>query len=104
MVLSMWFCGIPRLEDFFELGNAGTGRGQEVIEVAVVAAVELDDRVPVGESAGQADGAHRRLGPGVDETDQLDGRHLRRNVPGDLDFFAGRGTETGPFFQCPFGA
>ena len=43
--------------------------------MAVVAAGELDDHVPAGEPAGQADGAHRRLGAGADHPHHLDRRY-----------------------------
>ena len=43
--------------------------------MAVVAALELDDAVAVGDGASQPERRHRRLRPGVDEAHHLDGRH-----------------------------
>jgi len=55
---------------------AGEGPGasgdEEGVDVAVVAAVELDDLVAFGEAAGQADAGHGGLGAGVDHADFLD--------------------------------
>ena len=61
-----------------ERRGAGAGRDEQAIDVAVVAAGELDDDVAAGEAAGQADGAHRRLGAGADHADHLDRRHRLR--------------------------
>ncbi len=62
-----------------ERGQAGSGRGQQRVDVAVVAARELHDDVAAGEAAGQSDRRHRGLGAGGDEADPLD-----RRTPDDL--------------------
>ena len=48
---------------------------QQAIDVAVIAAGELDDDIAAGEAARQANGAHRRLGAGADHAHHLDRRH-----------------------------
>ena len=55
------------------------------VRVAVVAALELQDEVAAGESAGEPDRAHRRLGPARDEPDHLHRRHGRDDALGELD-------------------
>ena len=54
---------------------AGAGGDEQRIDVAVVAAVELDDEVAFGEAAGEADGGHGGLGAGVAHADLFDGGH-----------------------------
>ena len=61
-----------------EGGDAGAGRGEQRVDVAVVAAGELHDQRPAGGAAGQPDGRQHRLGAGVDQPDPLDRGH-----PGD---------------------
>ena len=48
--------------------------------MAVVAAGELHDHVAAREGAGQAQGAHRRLGARADQADRLDGRDARAHL------------------------
>jgi hypothetical protein len=55
--------------------RAGTGLHQQAVGVAVVAALELHDRVTPGEAARQADGTHGRFGAGTDQTHLFDRRH-----------------------------
>ena len=54
----------------------------------VVAAGELDDELASGEAARQADGGHRRLGPGRDEAEPLDGS-ATHDLLGQLDLGSG---------------
>ena len=58
--------------------------GEQAVDVAVVGAGELDDRVAAGGRPGEPHGAHRRLGAGVDHPHHLDGAeplgHLRREL------------------------
>ena len=54
-------------------GQAGTRLGEQPVDVAVVGAGELEDRVAAGGGAGQPDGAHRRLGPGRGHAQHLHG-------------------------------
>ena len=54
--------------------------------MAVITAFELDDLVATGETAREADSAHRRLGPGADHAHALDGRQQLTNLPGQLCF------------------
>lgn len=53
--------------------GTGSGGDEEGVDVAVVAALELDDLVTAGESAGEADGGHGGFGAGVDHADFFDG-------------------------------
>ena len=70
--------------------------------MAVVVAGELHDHRPAGESAGQADGAHRGLGAGVDQPDFLDRRHGLDHQFGQFVFGQRRGAETGAAAQGGF--
>ena len=79
--------------------GAGAGLDQQAIDVAVVAAGELDDHVPSGEAAGQADGAHRRLGAGADQAHHLDRRHRLHNQLGKLRLPFGGSAEAGTAMQ-----
>ena len=54
--------------------------------VAVVAALELDDLVPPGESAGEADGRHGGLGSRVAHAHLLHAVHGFRDQSGHLHF------------------
>ena len=55
------------------------------VRVAVVAADELDDLLAPRVAAGDAHGAHRRLGARVDHAHQLDRRHGRADEARQLD-------------------
>ena len=59
---------------------------EQRIDVAVVAAGELDDQVAAGEPAREPDGAHRRLGAAGDEPHHLDRRHRVDDHFGELAF------------------
>ena len=54
--------------------QAAARRGEQAVDVAVVAAGELHDQVAPGEAARQADGRHGGLRPGGDEADGVDAR------------------------------
>ena len=60
----------------------------------VITALEFDDLVPLGVTAGQSNRAHRRLGAGASHANQVDSRHQRRYRFGKLDFERGRCAET----------
>ncbi len=61
--------------------------------MAVIAALEFHDRVAAGKAAGQANGAHGRLGAGTDEAHQFDGRHEFHDAPREPRLEFGRGAE-----------
>ncbi len=73
-----------------ERGEARPGRGQQRVDVAVVAAGELHDQVPPGEAAGQPDRGHGGLGARRHEPDPLDGGP-GHDLLGELDLGRGRG-------------
>ena len=64
--------------------------------MAVVAAGELDDDIPPGVAARDADGAHGRLGAGRHHADHLDGRDAGDDALGQLALALGRRAETRP--------
>ncbi|MPM32914.1 hypothetical protein SDC9_79481 [bioreactor metagenome] len=74
--------------------GTGAGGDEQRVDVAVVAALELDHLVPAGGAAGQPQGGHRRLGAGVDQPDLLD-RGAGDDLGGQVDLGAGRGAEGG---------
>src|SRR5690606_35523079 len=76
-----------------EGGEAGTGVGEQRVDVTVITTRELHDLRPSGESARETDGAHRRLGAGVDEPDLLDGCDAGDDLLGEFDLTLGGGTE-----------
>ena len=55
------------------LGDVGLHRHLERVVAAVVAALDLDDRLAAGERARRAQRVHRRLGPGVGEAQLVEG-------------------------------
>ena len=59
--------GTPGLDGNAKRGKPGARFDQEAIGVAVVAALEFQDQIALGESAGDANGGHGRLGAGADE-------------------------------------
>ena len=66
---------------------------QQPVGMAVVAALELDDAVAAGESAREADRAHRRLGAGAHHAQALDGRHELGDPARELGLDHGRCAE-----------
>ena len=64
-----------------ERGDPGTGRGQQRVDMAVVAPGELDDLGPAGEPAGQPDRRHGGLGARGDQPHLLDRSRLWRRSP-----------------------
>ena len=74
-----------------EGGQAAAAGGQEVVGVAVVAAVEDHDAVAAGEAAGHPDGRHARLGAAGDEPDALARRHPVADGLGQEDLPLGGG-------------
>ena len=68
-----------------ERRHARSGLHQQRIDVAVVAAFELDGQVAPGEAARQAERAHGGFGAGIHQPHHLDGRHAfarsARRVP-----------------------
>ena len=72
--------------------GAGAGLDQQGVGVAVVAAFKLDDLVAAGVTAGQPDGAHGRLGAGVDHPHLLHGGDDLAHLLGHQHFDLGRGT------------
>jgi hypothetical protein len=79
--------GLPKVK------QAGAGLDQQAVGMAVVAALELDQHVAAGVAAGQADGAHRRLGAGRNQAHHVHRRHQFAQQVGDLDFLLGRRAE-----------
>jgi hypothetical protein len=59
--------------------------GEQPVGVAVVGARELDHHLAAGRGAGQADGAHRRLGSGAGHPDHLDRGEARGDLLSQLD-------------------
>ncbi len=64
----------------------GTSRYQEVIGVAVVAAIELDNGIPARGPACEPDGRHHRLGARGHEADHLEVGDGRGHEFGEFDF------------------
>ena len=79
--------------------GAGACLHQQGVGVAVVATLELDDLVAAGVAAGQPDGAHGRLGAGVDHPHLLHGGDDLAHLLGHQHFDLGRGTVAKPFFH-----
>ena len=75
--------------------QAGPGADEHVVDVAMVAADELDDLVPAGGAAGQADGGHDRLGAAADQPDLVDGVKRLNDHLGQLRFQCGRDAVAG---------
>ena len=74
-------------------GDAGAGRGEEPVEVAVVAAGKLDDQVAAGEAAGQPDGGHGGFGAGGHHPDAFGGRDAFLDDRGQVGLVRRRGAE-----------
>ena len=73
--------------------DAGAGRGQQRVDVPVVAAGELHDQVAAGERARQAQRRHRRLGAGGDQADLLGRGDARADLVDEVGLGEGRGAE-----------
>ena len=73
--------------------DAGPGRGEQRVDVAVVAAGELHDLGAAGEAAGQPDRGHRRLGAAGHQPQLLDRRDPVDDLLGERDLALGRRTE-----------
>ena len=67
--------GNARAVGIAERERAGTGFDQKRIGVTVVAAVELDDFVALGEAPREADGGHAGFGAGIGHAHFFDARH-----------------------------
>ena len=76
-----------------ERGGARARRDEEAVDVAVVAARELDDQVALGEGARGAHRAHVGLGAGAGHAQQLDRREGLLDGLGQLHLGHGRGAE-----------
>ena len=74
-------------------GGRAAGGHQQAVDVAVIVAGKFDDHVPAGESAGQADGAHRGFGAGADQPHFFDRRHRLDDQFGQFAFGLGRRAE-----------
>ena len=72
-----------------EGGQAGASLGQQAVVVAVVAALELDDGLPAGGAARQANGRHGGLGAGADQANLFNGRKGGADFLRQLDFSGG---------------
>ena len=76
------------------VATPGAGRGEQRVDVAVVAAGELDDLAATGVAAGEPDRRHGRLGAGVDQAHLLD-RGPGDDLRGQLHLTRGGGAEAG---------
>ena len=76
-----------------EGGDAAAGFDQHGVGVAVVAALELDDEVSAGKSAGEPDGGHACLGAGADEAQLFDGGKAAGDQFGEVGFGGDGGSE-----------
>ena len=72
---------------------------EEQIRVAVVAPDELDDLRPPRERPRDAQRAHRGLGPGADEPDELEARHRLLNEARELELERAGRAEARPLAQ-----
>ncbi len=67
------------------------------VGVAVIAALELDDEVAAGESAGEADGGHAGFGAGGDEAEFCNRGETVGDEIGEVGFGGDGGSEAGAF-------
>ncbi len=72
---------------------ARAGLDQERVDMAVVAALELDDLVATRVAAGQTQGAHGRLGAGADHAHHVHARDQLADAVGHDRLQLGRGAE-----------
>ena len=68
---------------------------EEGVGVAVIAALEFDDEVASGVSAGEADGGHAGFGAGADEAKFFDGGEAVGDAFGEVGFGGDGGPEAG---------
>ncbi len=78
-----------------EGGESRAALHQQRIDVAVVAALELDGEVAAGEPARHPQGAHGGLGAGGNQAQALDGGYGAADLLGKLDLALGRSAEAG---------
>ena len=76
--------------------DARARRREQRVDVAVIAARELDDAGAPRDPAREPDRAHGGLGAGVDQAHLLDGRHPRDDLLGQLDLAGRRRAEREP--------
>ncbi len=79
--------------------RARAGANEQRVDVSVIAACELQDRLAAGGRTRQTERAHRRLGSRVHQTNLLDGRERPDEVLGQLDLAAGGRSEAGPHLR-----
>ena len=85
-----------------ERQRTGSCTHQQRVDVPVIAAGELHDRVATGCRACQPQGRHRRLGSGANQPYLLDRRHDAGHELGELHLELGRRAEAQPASD-PFG-
>ena len=78
-------------------GNTRSSLNEEGIGVAVVASLELDDLLAVGEGTDKADHTHASLSAGVGETDHLNGGDGINDHLGKVVLKGAGGTEGGSY-------
>ena len=78
-----------------ERGDARTGLHEKGIDMAVIAAFELDGQVAAGESPGYAQRAHGGFRAGIDQPDHLDGGNHLPHGFGEFDLLFGGRAEAG---------
>ena len=74
-------------------GEVGLHRDEQLVVVAVVAALDLDDLLAAGGATGDAHGVHRRLGAGVGEPPQRQAVALGEELGDDGVRLGGRDVE-----------
>ena len=82
----------PACQAAANVATAGAGRREQRVDVAVVAAGELDDQLTAGEAASQPDRRHRRLRARRDQPNHLD-RGARDDLLGEQHLGLGRRAE-----------
>ena len=88
--------GDPGAAGHAERRQAGAGVGEQAVGVAVVGTGELDDDLAAGDGAGEAHGAHRRLGAGAGHPHHLGRGNAGDDLLGQLDLGRGRGAVARP--------
>src|SRR5262249_22271932 len=82
-----------------ERGSTGSSLHKQAIDMAVIAAGKLADDVTPSETAGQANGAHRRLGAGANHAHHLDRWHRLDDQLREVRLTLGRCTKACPLVQ-----